>query len=353
MYIISHSFERANGSKATEVYLWTGSNVSPSAAEDAQLFGRRVAKDNSAKLDIVQQGKESPAFFQALGGIVVTRRGSHSQPNPSQKFMLCGRKHVGHIAFDEVDFSLRSFCSGFPFLVFAGGKLNLWKGVGCTAEEVGCARLIAMDIGLSPDVAEVAEGKEPQSFIDLFPQPERGPKKIFASADHWARKASCERYRTRLFKISNDAKPAASLPPKVTEVAPYAQTDVEGVEGVFVLDAFFEIYIILTPSSRNFPAAFTTALLFAQDYGILAASMEDRPFVPVSTVVVEGAPRDMKACFRHWDDSKWSAMTGTAGLNAAMAAAGTGANGGDNMKRGKSLRVVGLDAAIAAAMARR
>lgn len=468
MYAITHAFERSNGGKASEVYLWTGSNVPASAAEDAQLFGRRVAKDNSAKLNIVAQGKETPAFFQALGGILITRRGARSQRHSTQQFMLCGRKHVGHIAFDEVDFSLRSFCSGFPFLVFAGGKLHLWKGVGCTAEEIGCARLIAMDIGITPDVVEVVEGKEPQSFIDLFPQPEKGPKKIFASADHWARKASCERYRTRLFKITTNGKvnaaaharhpstastggfqvsslwppflgrrpswsanspttstsaasdrsssppqtpktPASMLgqqhagPPKISEIAPYTQRDVEGVEGVFVLDAFFEVYMyvfclyslsfqlvsyslavlqchdhlssslnlvsitsidilpspmtveplpiltfhhrILTSQSRHAAAAFTTALLFAQDYGILAASLEDRPFVPISTVVVEGAPRDMKACFRHWDDTRWV----NAGAGSNMSVGEAGANGSD-VKRGKSLRVVGLDAAIAATM---
>jgi hypothetical protein len=44
--------------------------------------------------------------------------------------------------------------------------------------------------------------------------------------------------------------------------------------------------------------------MFAQEYGILAASMEDRPFIPVSTVVLQGAPRDLKAVFRKWDEAK-------------------------------------------------
>jgi len=44
--------------------------------------------------------------------------------------------------------------------------------------------------------------------------------------------------------------------------------------------------------------------MFAQEYGILAASMEDRPFVPVSTVVLQGVPRDFKAVFRKWEEAK-------------------------------------------------
>lgn len=73
-------------------------------------------------------------------------------------------------------------------------------------------------------------------------------------------------------------------------------------------------------------------MLFAQEYGILAASLEDRPFVPVSTVVLEGVPRDMKAVFRRWDDR----LTPTAALMAGRP------------KRGKSLRIVGLSQALRA-----
>ena len=35
--------------------------------------------------------------------------------------------------------------------------------------------------------------------------------------------------------------------------------------------------------------------MFAHEYGILAAGMEDRPMVPFSSVVLEGTPRDMKS----------------------------------------------------------
>jgi len=61
--------------------------------------------------------------------------------------------------------------------------------------------------------------------------------------------------------------------------------------------------------------------------------------VPVSTVVLEGAPRDMKACFRRWKDP------------AAEAAAVVGRKEGGVVggKRSGSLRCVGLAAALAAA----
>jgi len=54
-------------------------------------------------------------------------------------------------------------------------------------------------------------------------------------------------------------------------------------------------------------------LLFAQEYGILTASAEDRPFVPLGSVVVcsrnasgaevETVPEGMMRAFRKWDGS--------------------------------------------------
>lgn len=45
---------------------------------------------------------------------------------------------------------------------------------------------------------------------------------------------------------------------------------------------------------------FVTALMFAQEYGILAASLEDRPSIPSCHVTFYGAPPDFTAAFRKW-----------------------------------------------------
>lgn len=98
-------------------------------------------------------------------------------------------------------------------------------------------------------------------------------------------------------------------------------------------ETLIHVYSIIGPLAQSQSYAFATALLFAQDYGIIAAGMEDRPFVPISTVVLEGVPRDLKPCFRKWTDER--ADGGTEALMAGV-------------KRGRSLRCVGLDAALAA-----
>ncbi len=48
---------------------------------------------------------------------------------------------------------------------------------------------------------------------------------------------------------------------------------------------------------------FVTALRFAQEYGILAASLEDRPSIPNCHVTFDGAPPDFTAAFRKWQQS--------------------------------------------------
>ncbi|KAA6412312.1 MAG: hypothetical protein FRX48_04464 [Lasallia pustulata] len=332
MYLCTHVFGHpVTGTRTTEVYLWCGDGVAPSAIEDAQLFARKAAKETGGTFIVLKQGKETANFFQALGGIVIVRRGSSSRAPDSDSsssssnatYMLCGRQHVGQIAFDEVDFGPQSLCSAFPYIISASfGKLYLWKGRGSGADELGCARLIGMDLGLTGEIDEVDEGTEDDAFWDVFPAARAQTRRLPDKA-YWTLKPGCDKYAPRFFTVEHELRPKSSsgfkwvrrgsapaddgaATAQIREVAPFAQADLAG-DSVFVLDAFFEIFVILTPSARSLAAPFLTALLFAQEYGILAASLEDRPFVPVASVVLpsgDGAavPRDLKAVFRKWDE---------------------------------------------------
>jgi hypothetical protein len=313
MYLCAHSFS-VGKTKSTEVYFWIGQGVSRAAVEDAQIFAKSAAREHGGRWIPIYQGREPALFFQALGGIVITFRGSRSERTHNslpEKFLLCGRNYLGHISFDELDYSLASFCSGFPILVASSFKapMYLWKGEGSTADEIGVARLIAMDLAQS--VVEVTEGEEPPALLSLFPSSKapRMPK----SASHWRLKPSVSaNYQTRLFRVSqrttrknsgasavasqvssflgglvaslgsvsppragspapdtatprkpgSPRKPvvltsaSSSTSPKspsgqgqssgyeviVEEITPFSQADLEG-SGVFILDAFFEIYM--------------------------------------------------------------------------------------------------------------
>lgn len=290
MYLCTHVYGDAKGARRTDVYLWAGNGVAEPTVEDVQLFAKNQAKQSQGKLIVLRQGQEPPNFFEALGGIVITRRGA----NPASKeFMLCGRRHLGHLAFDEVDFSLKSLCSAYPYLIStAAGRVLLWKGRGCCAEELSGARLMGMDLAPTGDFTEIDEGSEPQDFINIFPPssiPAKGPA-IPRSADHWRYKASSDKYHVRLFKIEQSAgqpvgwgqalqvsssffapllrrpswnganaeqRPQTPMTPKtpagvkteIKEIMPFSQRDLEP-ESVYVLDTFFEIYM-LVPSSLH------------------------------------------------------------------------------------------------------
>ena len=268
LYLCTHIFGTLAGTRTTEVYLWCGDGVPSSWIEDAQLFAKKAAKDNNGKLIVLKQGKETTNFFQALGGIVITRRGSSSRLESSggttAMYILCGRQHVGQIAFDEVDLSARSLCKGFPYIISARSeKLYLWKGSGSGADELGCARLIGMDLGLSGEIEEIDEGQESDAFWQCFPEGKRGAVMAKGeSAWHWHLKPSCEKYTTRLYRTdveaprlksgsgfmqwgrrgSAPADTSAGTTVQMREIIPFAQLDLMD-DGVFVLDAFFELFM--------------------------------------------------------------------------------------------------------------
>lgn len=313
MYLCVHTFENGR-STTSEVYLWRGDDVPEASVENEQPFARKVARENSSKLQVIRQGNEPTRFIQALGGIMITRRGSSSRHNSSALYMLCGRKHLGEMTFDEVDYSLRNLCSGFPYVVSAPfGKLYLWKGRGSGPEETGAARLIGMDLGLTGEFEEVTEGEEPEDFFDVFAGPREAAPHM--CQDHWQLKSKYNHFRTRLLRVDHELnpptrfwnirRPGASSPVVkandcVQEIEPFCYRDITEKD-VYVLDTFFEIYVIIGEQASQKSADFASAVVFAHEYGILATSLQDRPFIPKSFVALGGIPDRCQSAFRKWN----------------------------------------------------
>lgn len=194
MYLCTHVFTNETGRKISEAYFWVGDEVPEATAEDAQLFASREARAMGGKLVKLRQGKETSEFIQALGGIIIVRRGASNKYDSLAPNMLCGRRYLGQIAFDEVDFAAGSLCSGFPYLIAQQGKCYLWKGKGSDVDELSCARLIGMESALTGELIEVEDGAEPADFWRIFDGGER-----MASADHWRLKPKYQRYSGRLY----------------------------------------------------------------------------------------------------------------------------------------------------------
>ncbi|KAH8673771.1 hypothetical protein BX600DRAFT_378394, partial [Xylariales sp. PMI_506] len=323
MYLCSHTFKNEAGQKTSQVYFWVGDEVPSTVVEDASIFVARETRALGGNLVRLYQGKETPEFMAALGGIVITCRGSSNKYDSLAPHMLCGRRYLGQIVFDEVEFAPTALCSGFPYVVANGGGCYLWKGKGSGIDELSCARLIGMEYALSGELQEVEDGQEPSSFWSLF-----GGASKMGSADHWRLKPNYDKYCSRLFLSDAASKQ------QIVEVLPFSQKDLRPTS-IYVLDAFFEMYIIVGSRAQPQYASFHNALEFAQEYAILAASMEDRPFVPISTVVLEGIPKDLKSVFRKWQDADSPTITNPPG-------AGTG------LRRGRSLRIVPLNTALQA-----
>ncbi|RMZ85645.1 hypothetical protein DV737_g610, partial [Chaetothyriales sp. CBS 132003] len=318
MYLCVHKFESA-GSTLTEVYLWTGDAVPEAAVEDAQIFCRKVARDNDAKLQVLRQGMESGPFLSALGGILIVRKNTASDLS-----MLCGRRHRGHIVFDQVEFSPTSLCSGFSYLISTKfGKLYLWIGEGSCADEYGAARLIGTDLGLTGEIEEVAEGKEPAAFWTAFSSP--SAKQQYQPSRTWAIRARNEHsgFPCKLYRIEQERPKSSggfwalrsSSPPKslskvsLQEIDPFSQRDLNS-DCVHLLDAYAALYVIPGKPSPLKSADFVSALHIAQELAVLTPSMQGRPLLPSCQVAFGEPPRDCQAAFRKWTPAGVSGARG-------------------------------------------
>ncbi|KAI5272445.1 hypothetical protein E4T47_04285 [Aureobasidium subglaciale] len=366
MYICTHIFHTANITRMAEVYLWCGDLISESTIRETQVHAKQVTREagvgqKSTQLYIIDQAREPANFFQALGGIVITRRGSRAE-SLKEPYMLCGRPHMGHIAFDEVDRSKSSLCSEYPYIIarpitLQETKIWLWKGSGCGATAIGSTRLISMDLNPGGGFSEVDEGKETAEFLAVIQ--DSGNASVCQPPALWKGKCgNWDHSSVRLFRIEAQEKPkqtATSLftsyfsrrpswsAPKspnpdysgsdgsgksptsefeglISEVAPFTQDDLEP-EGCYVLDANSEILVLPGPLLSKQPLwqhAFVQACLFAHDYAILSASLEDRPAIPKARVVLGGLSREVKIKFRRWEERR--GLWGSGGLMAGKKA---------------------------------
>lgn len=141
----------------------------------------------------MKQGHENPGFMNALGGILITRRGNPKSVGTGPH-IFCGRSLYDGIVFDEEDMKNLSLCSGFPFLIHSGETVYLWKGIGSTPKELAYARKVANDLATG-DVEDVDEGSEPQALVNIIHECLSDK----AAAKYWAMKPAHDNYAPRLF----------------------------------------------------------------------------------------------------------------------------------------------------------
>lgn len=321
MYLTTHKFSLDNGATVSEVQLWCGDRVSDAAIDDAQIFCRRTAREHSVKLEVVKQGKESSNFIAGLGGILITRR-----TKSSALYMLCGRQHLSHIVFDEVDMTRQNLCSGFVYLISAPyGKLFLWKGKGAGVNETSSAKLIGTDLGLTGEIEEIEQGKESSSFWEAV-----GKSEPSQYSKDWDSKASRKGHQTVLYRVDHERpgmltnlaswglKRAASpskqqIKATCEPMQPFTQNDLDH-PSIHILDAYHSLYIIITRQCASKAAEFITSMHLAQDFAMLSPAIQDRPLLPTCYVVAGELPQDVKICFRKWSNIEANSLLGQGSL---------------------------------------
>jgi len=382
IYIITHVCGNGSGQRQAEVYLWSGNDVGSAAIEDAQIFAKKVARDASLNarttpvVEIIRQGCESAGFMQAIGGILITRRGSHVDNTPDT-FMLLGRPYLGHVVFDEVDVDVNGLHPCFVCLIVKPLTLQdkqmwLWKGKHCSKSTLGSARLICMNLASGGDVLEMDDGKESTAFFFNFPVQISSKRIDRTLTGKLSDKLSLQLFRIEIMpprrtsgifnffskntsspgRPSIDRKDSSSSIDKlqnpdaltqVVSILPFGQKDFDP-EHIYVLDCVDSILVIPGPllykaqsnpvSSRTSSTAspgknlshhkqgrqmweylLSQACLFANDYAVLSAAIQDRDSVPVVKLLLDHVlPCDIQVMFRFWDSRR--GLWGTAGLMA-------------------------------------
>lgn len=346
VYVCAHTYVSGGSAKRNQIFVWSGSSAVQQGTEQAQVGAKRIAREmGSAPIYAVRQGQESEAFLQAMGGILVTRRGTRDAA--TKQYLLCGRKHLDQITFDEADFSSDSLVPGFACLVsypvtLQQTRLYLWKGTASSPEEVSGARLAAMDLSESGDIIEVDGGGEFASFLKAFGS---GTQKNWLPqmTDIWRHKAASPMsFTVRLYKIqraetrsgflslfgrrpswnqSASPSPTGDVKVEAKHIKPFIQADLEA-DAVYVLDAYYKVILLVGPLFSSRPehirdALFTQAVLFAADYKATILSTEQRAVLQTKAddyVLFSGVPSELKSLFRHWDEAR--GLWGTAGLMA-------------------------------------
>lgn len=340
VYACHHSYSIANAPKKSEIFLWVGASAPATLVDQAQPAVKQLAKEaGNVYVHNIRQGMEPPGVIQAFGGILVTRKST--MEGATKQYMLCGRKYLGQIVFDEVDFAVESLCSGYPFLIsypvtLQGVKTYLWKGAVASTEVVSAARLAAMDLSESRDIIEVDDGAEFASFLKIFGTATTKAD-IRRATESWGATVSIpESFSNRLFCLrpeepkqgffggmfarsqSPSRKHGEEVRAEVHEISPFTQMDLD-VDGIYLLDAYSEIHILIGPmfgshveSVRN--SLLGQMLLCASEYTLAATATEDRTHVPKGYVVLSGTPPVFKWLFRQWDEAV--GLWGTAGLMA-------------------------------------
>ena len=276
--------EGAGASEPSAIkFLWVGKDCKLGEREGMEFV--RLMGDPNADTQIIQEGSETPLFIRALGGIVVTRKGTRRALASVEDELFCVRQCLGGISIDQVDFNKSEFCSGFSYVVKRDGDVFVWHGNGSLSEEIAAARRFAGTLG--DKVKEMMEA-DPTGSGELWKIFDEGE---YASGEFWRRKYELSGFSPTLYQVEGK---------KARQTSPFSS---EGIlsSAISVVDGDFVLYVVIPPQAPRGKQDVGAALQFAKDL-----SERTEPSSAAFVISSESsAPHDLRAMFRHWKGHAW------------------------------------------------
>lgn len=291
-YYIDHE-----GQEKSIIFEWRGQK-SQVPEDTAARFISRLQREHALSTVVrVPQGKETGTLLRALGGTMVVMA---SESSKAERLFVCRRVKQSLIV-DEVPVLPASLCSAYSYILQKPRCTIVWHGLGSVHQERSGALSIALEISGSrvprDRIFEVREEKEPGVFWESFP---KDLPTDYASASYWKyRSYDPPGLQTRVFTLRSNFS--------IEEIHDATQTDLRS-ENVYVVDAYFEVYVLIGFRARTNTKAIDAALSFAKQYisYVTSGKANGRPLEPLCNVIAAPSkvPRDFKAIFRYWDDKK-------------------------------------------------
>ena len=174
-------------------FLWVGKDCTLPEREGMEFV--RLMGDQTADTHVIYQGRETPLFIRALGGVIVTRNGSRRPLDSTEDGLFCVRQCLGGISIDQVEFRKREFCSGFSYVAKRGRDVFVWHGNGSLSEEIAAARRFAAEISSQPKEMMEADPVGCSELWKCFDDHE------YASGEFWRRKYDLNGFSPVLYLV--------------------------------------------------------------------------------------------------------------------------------------------------------
>ncbi|KAF9792515.1 hypothetical protein BJ322DRAFT_52505 [Thelephora terrestris] len=285
--IIQRAKAKSSGLVDTKVWGWVGKDAKVGPKEEKALAD--LAKRYRATLVSIEQYREPADLVTVLGGTLVIRQGARAHWSSENTTMHLVRSINGVTFVDEQHLSVQSLCSGFSYCLSILQIFYVWNGRGAKLEEKKAAFDYAAGLCGDPDsviVLDEGENDDDEMFWAVLGDGDRE----YAKASYWAWRAGANTADPQLWKIS------ASSGHRFTHTPCDSIASLE--DNVFILDAVWEVFVLVGAGARGKREDIRLALLTANSLVSSVGSL--RPFVPPIHALVfpSRVPQDLRMAVR-------------------------------------------------------